>query len=69
MPLQIASPPYWSFSQESEGSLGVSESLQRRNVRKCRRRDVEKELESAKKNSESNIINQLYSFFSNLEKS
>lgn len=30
---------------------------------------MEKELESAKKNSESNIINQLYSFFNSFEKS
>ena len=38
-------------------------------MKRSRRRNVDKELESAKKNSESNIINQLFSFFSSLGKS
>jgi len=32
-------------------------------------RNEEKELESAKKNSESNIVNQLFSFFNSYDKS
>lgn len=38
-------------------------------VKRGRRRNAGKELESAKKNSESNIVNQLYSFFNSGEKS
>lgn len=34
-------------------------------AKKPRNRDQKKELESAKKNSESNLVNQLYSYFSN----
>jgi hypothetical protein len=37
--------------------------------KKLRLRDEKKELESAKKNSESNLVNQLYSYFSSFEKS
>jgi hypothetical protein len=37
----------------------------RTKLKKTRSRNEKKELESAKKNSESNLVNQLYSYFSN----
>ena len=37
--------------------------IEEKKVKKIRRKNVEKQVESAKKNSESNIINHLYSFF------
>ena len=43
--------------------------IEEKKVKKIRRKNVEKQVESAKKNSESNIINHLYSFFNTYEKS
>lgn len=43
--------------------------LAKRKLKKPRNRNEKKEIESAKKNSESNLVNQLYSYFSNYEKS
>jgi hypothetical protein len=43
--------------------------IMKRKLKKPRNRNEKKEIESAKKNSESNLVNQLYSYFSNYEKS
>lgn len=38
-------------------------------MRNPRKRNEKKEIESAKKNGESNLVNQLYSYFNSYEKS
>lgn len=47
----------------------ISPPLPKESKKRKREKNPEKEIESAKKNGESNLINHFFSFFSNREKS